>query len=291
MKGMILAGGNGERLSPITRAVSKQLLPVYDKPMVYYPLSTLLSAGIRDILIITTEKEQAAFRRLLGTGEQLGVRFSFAVQKEPRGLAEAFLIGEDFIGGEDVALILGDNLFFGVDFLEDLPKKDSKMDGALIFGYRVKNPQNYGVISIDEQGAPVVIEEKPKNPQSRYAVPGLYFYDKDVTEIARTIQPSKRGELEITDLNNAYLRRGKLKVRLLKESTVWMDAGTPDSLLEAANFIAAFQHRQESHVACVEETAYRMGYIDEAQLRRLAQNCRQTAYGQYLRQLAERKRR
>lgn len=285
MRGIILAGGYGERLYPMTEAISKQLLPIYDKPMIYYPLSTLMSLGIREILIITTRRDQENFQRLLGTGEQWGVCFTYKVQEAPRGLAEAFLIGADFIGREDVALILGDNLFCGIDFQREFPEITGKLDGAVICGYQVREPWDYGVIRLDPGGEPIAIEEKPKNPGSQYAVPGLYFYDHTVVEIAETIRPSSRGELEITDVNDDYLKRKKLKVHLLEEGAVWMDAGMPKSLLEAGNFIAAFQHRRGIQIGCVEEIAYRQGWIDDMQLIRLAERYGRTEYGRYVQNL------
>lgn len=288
MKGIILAGGTGERLYPMTGAVSKQLLPVYDKPMIYYPLSVLLSIGIREILIITTPRDRESFRRLLGDGAQIGADFTYAVQETPKGLAEAFLIGETFIGADDVALILGDNLFYGMDLIREAPEISGKLSGAVILGHKVKEPSKYGVIQVDRQGHPVSIEEKPEMPRSEYAVPGLYFYDHSVVEIAKKIRPSQRGELEITDVNAAYLAGQNLTVRFLRNGAVWMDAGTPESLLEASNFVAAFWHRHGVQIGCIEEIAYRQGWIDEKQLSQLAWKYGKTDYGRYLSRLAER---
>lgn len=286
MKGIILAGGHGERLYPMTRAVSKQSLSVYDKPMIYYPLSTLIEAGIRQILIISTPRDIRGFQELLGTGKQLGMEFTYAVQERPGGLAEAFLIGEDFIGGEDVALILGDNLFHGANLPGLLNGIGESLSGAVIFGYHVNRPQDYGVLEFDRSGRVLSIEEKPKKPKSGYVVPGLYFYDGRIAEIAKTLTPSKRGELEITDINNIYLSRGELRVKLLGDSVAWMDAGTPETLLDASNYVAAFQKRQGKYIACIEEAAYRAGFIGRRELLALARPHRQTAYGRYLYDIA-----
>ena len=280
-KGIILAGGSGTRLYPITQAVSKQILPVYDKPMIYYPLSVLMLAGIRDVLIITTERDVSVFKELLGDGSQLGMRFEYKVQKKPRGLAEAFIIGEDFIGDDDVALVLGDNIFYGQSFSPVLQRVNER-DGATIFGYYVKNPKAYGVVEFDEYNNVLSIEEKPKVPKSNYAVPGLYFYDNSVVQYAKEVESSERGELEITSINNRYLQEGKLKVELLGRGFAWLDTGTPDGLMDAANFVATFQNRQGLQVSCIEEIAYKKGFIDKEQLKKLGSRLRKTPYGQYI---------
>ena len=287
MKGIILAGGSGTRLYPLTKAVSKQLMPVYDKPMIYYPLSTLMLAGIREVLIISTPRDIGAFEELFGDGSQLGMEFSYAVQEHPNGLAEAFIIGADFIGNDRVALVLGDNIFYGSSFSAVLAAAAERTEGATIFGYYVKNPSDYGVVEFDEAGRAVSIEEKPEKPKSRFAVPGLYFYDNDVVEIARNVKPSARGELEITAVNNAYLDRGKLYVEKLGRGFAWLDTGNHDMLLDAADFVAAFQKRQGLYISCIEEIAYKRGFIDRNKLIELAQPLLKTAYGQYLMDIAE----
>lgn len=286
MKGIILAGGSGTRLYPMTYAISKQILPVYDKPMIYYPLSTLMLAGIREILLISTPRDVKVFEELLGDGSQLGICIKYAVQEHPRGLAEAFLIGKEFIGKDKVALVLGDNIFYGGSFSEILRRAVAKEEGALIFGYYVKNPRDYGVVEFAKDGTVISLEEKPEIPKSNYAVPGLYFYDNDVVEIAENVKPSDRGELEITSINNEYLKRGKLKVQLLGRGFAWLDTGTPEALLDAADFVAAFQNRQGLYISCIEEIAYKKGFIDREQLLRLAKPIDKTAYGQYLLEIA-----
>lgn len=282
MKGIILAGGSGTRLYPITKAVSKQLTPVYDKPMIYYPLSILMLAGIREILIITTEGENQSFQKLLGDGSNYGLRIEYAIQKSPKGLAEAFLIGESFIGDDSVALILGDNLFYGQSFTKTLEKATKLLDGAIIFGYFVRNPKAYGVVEFDSDGNAKSIEEKPEIPKSNYAVPGLYFYDNKVVEIAKNIKPSSRGELEITSINQEYLRYGKLKVEVMGRGMAWLDTGTHDALLDASNYVSAVQKRQGLYIACIEEIAYKKKYITREQLVNLAKPMIKTDYGRYL---------
>lgn len=286
MKGIILAGGSGTRLYPLTKAVSKQMMPVYDKPMIYYPLSTLMLAGIRDILIISTPRDFPAFRELFGTGEQLGLRMEYAVQEYPRGLADAFIIGADFIGSDCVALVLGDNIFYGQSFSRVLREVAARESGATIFGYYVRDPREYGVVEFDGNGMAISIEEKPEKPKSNYAVPGLYFYDNDVVEIARNVKPSARGEIEITSINNEYLRRGMLRVETLGRGFAWLDTGNHDALLDAADFVAAFQKRQGLYISCIEEIAYKRGFITKEQLLKLAEPLMKTAYGQYMVEVA-----
>ncbi|MGL4986474.1 MAG: glucose-1-phosphate thymidylyltransferase RfbA [Treponemataceae bacterium] len=282
MKGIILAGGMGTRLYPSTLATSKQILSVYDKPMIYYPLSTLMLAGIREVLIISTPRDLPLFKSLLGTGENLGMSFSYIEQTAPRGLADAFLLGEEFIGKDNVCLVLGDNIFYGYNFSERLKDVSSRKAGATIFGYHVSQPQEFGVVEFDQSNNVISIEEKPKNPKSNYAVIGLYFYDNDVIEIAKSIEPSSRGEIEITAVNNEYLKREKLKVELLGRGMAWLDTGTHKSMLEAANFIETVQTRQGLYVACIEEIAYRQGFISKDQLVELGEKLKQTDYGQYI---------
>lgn len=286
MKGIILAGGSGTRLYPLTKAVSKQIMPVYDKPMIYYPLSILMLAGIREILIISTPRDLPVFRELFGTGEQLGLQMEYAVQEYPRGLADAFIIGADFIGSDSVALILGDNIFYGQSFSKVLREVAARQKGATIFGYYVRDPREYGVVEFDAEGKAISIEEKPENPKSNYAVPGLYFYDNDVVEIAAGVKPSARGEIEITSINNEYLSRGELHVETLGRGFAWLDTGNHDSLLDAADFVAAFQKRQGLYISCIEEIAYKRGFITKEQLLALAEPLMKTEYGQYMVEVA-----
>lgn len=286
MKGIILAGGSGTRLYPLTKAISKQIMPVYDKPMIYYPLSTLMLAGIREILIISTPRDLPVFQDLFGTGEQLGLCLKYAVQEQPRGLADAFIIGADFIGNDSVALVLGDNIFYGQSFSRILREIAAKEKGATIFGYYVRDPKEYGVVEFDESGKALSIEEKPENPKSNYAVPGLYFYDNDVVEIAGNVKPSARGEIEITSINNEYLRRGTLRVETLGRGFAWLDTGNHDSLLDAADFVAAFQKRQGLYISCIEEIAYKRGFITKEQLLKLAEPLMKTDYGKYMVEVA-----
>jgi glucose-1-phosphate thymidylyltransferase len=286
MKGIILAGGSGSRLFPITRGISKQLLPVYDKPMIYYPLSVLMLAGIKEILVISTPQDLPIFKRILKDGTQLGLNFSFKEQPRPEGLAQAFIIGEEFIGSDTVGLILGDNIFYGPSLSRILQNAVKLEQGGIIFGYLVKDPERYGVVDFDSDGNVIGIEEKPKKPKSNYAVPGLYFYDNQVIEIAKSLTPSKRGELEITDVNLMYLRQKKLKVELLGRGYAWLDTGTHEALQQAASYVQAIQERQGLKIACVEELAYRMGYITKDQLANLAQDMKQNDYGQYLLEIA-----
>ena len=281
MKGIILAGGSGSRLHPLTLSVSKQLMPVYDKPMIYYPLSTLLLAGINQILIITTPRDQESFKTLLGDGSQIGCTFEYMIQHEPNGLAQAFVLGEAFIGDDDVALVLGDNIFYGSG-MSSLLQSNNKPDGGVVYAYHVSDPERYGVVEFDENMNAVSIEEKPEIPKSNYAVPGLYFYDNNVVEIAKNIRPSKRGEYEITDVNAEYLRRGKLKVSVMNRGTAWLDTGTFSSLMQAGQYVEVIEERQGLKIGCIEEIAYRMGYIDEEQLLELAKPLKKSGYGIYI---------
>lgn len=287
MKGIILAGGKGSRLYPLTLGVSKQLLPIYDKPMVYYPLSMLMLAGIRDILVITTPEDALQYERLLGDGSKWGLKFSYATQEHPRGLADAFIVGDEFIQDQPVALILGDNIFYGHGMPDTLRKAANLEKGAVVFAYPVHDPERYGVIEFDDKGAALSLEEKPKNPRSHYAVPGIYFYDNRVIEFAKSLKPSNRGEIEITDLNKIYMAQGELRVEVLGRGVAWLDAGMHHSLLQASNFVQALEERQGMMISCPEEIAYRMGYIDLDQLRTLAETFNGNRYGQYLFRLAE----
>lgn len=288
MKGIILAGGSGTRLYPITKAISKQLMPIYDKPMIYYPLSILMMAGIKEILIITTPEDSAQFRRLLGDGSQVGCRFEYAVQEKPNGLAQAFVIGAPFIGNDKVALVLGDNIFYGTGLGRQLQELND-IEGGYVFAYEVSDPERYGVVEFDKENNVLSIEEKPKIPRSNFAVPGLYFYDNEVVVIAKNLQPSPRGEYEITDVNKEYLRRGKLKVAILDRGTAWLDTGTFDSLNDATEFVRVIEKRQGTKIGCIEEVAYRMGYINEAQLSEQAEALAKSGYGVYLKQLLKSK--
>ncbi|MGH4139658.1 glucose-1-phosphate thymidylyltransferase RfbA [Clostridium sp.] len=287
MKGIILAGGSGTRLYPVTKAVSKQILPIYDKPMIYYPLSVLMLAGIKEILIISTPRDIVTFEELLGDGSDIGLKLQYTVQEIPRGLADAFIIGEEFIGSDKVALVLGDNIFYGYGFSERLKRAVDREEGSTIFGYHVSNPTEFGVVEFDDNNNVLSIEEKPLKPKSNYAVPGLYFYDNDVVEIAKSIKPSDRGEIEITAVNNEYLRRGNLKVELFGRGMAWLDTGTHRGLLDAANFVEAIQTRQGLYVACIEEIAFRKGFINKQQLLKLAKPLMKIEYGKYLMRIAD----
>ncbi len=287
MKGIILAGGRGTRLYPMTKVTSKQLLPIYDKPMIYYPLSALLLAGIREVLIISTPEDTPVYEELLGNGEKLGIKIEYKVQPEPKGLAQAFIIGEEFIGDDNVCLILGDNIFYGKDFTKILKNAQENLDGAVIFGYPVKNPKAFGVVEFDANKNVVSIQEKPEKPKSNYAVPGLYFYDNDVVEIAKNVKPSARGELEITAVNNAYLEKGKLRVELMQRGMAWLDTGTPAGMLKASEFVQTVQEMQGFYISCLEEIAWRRGFIDSKQLKKLGEELKMTDYGQYLLMICE----
>ncbi len=287
MKGIILAGGRGTRLYPMTKVTSKQLLPIYDKPMIYYPLSALLLAGIREVLIISTPEDTPVYEELLGDGKKLGIELRYKVQPEPKGLAQAFILGEEFIGDDSVCLILGDNIFYGKDFTKKLTNAQNDLEGAVIFGYPVKNPTAFGVVEFDNNNNVLSIEEKPDNPKSNYAVPGLYFYNNEVVEIAKNVKPSERGEVEITSINNEYLRRGKLKVELMHRGMAWLDTGTPAGMLKASEFVQTVQEMQGFYISCLEEIAWRRGFIDKDQLKLLGEELKMTEYGQYLLSLVE----
>lgn len=285
MKGIILAGGSGTRLYPITMGVSKQLIPLYDKPMIYYPLSVLINAGIKEILIISTPQDLPRFENLLGSGERIGCDFTYKIQEEPRGLADAYIVGDEFIGDDDVAMILGDNIFYGTDFDNKVQEAAKTLDGGFIFGQQVHDPERYGIVAFDKDMNVTSIEEKPKQPKSNYAIPGLYFFDNEVVEIAKNVKPSARGELEITEIHNEYLRRGKLKVQLLDRGTAWLDTGTFASMNQAAQFVQVIEERQGIKIGCIEEAAYRQGFIDDAKLQEIAEPLRKSGYGEYLRTL------
>lgn len=287
MKGIILAGGKGTRLYPMTKAVSKQLLPIYDKPLIYYPLSVLMLAGIKEILIISTPYDTPVYEKLLGTGNEMGISISYAIQDTPRGLADAFIVGEKFIGNDSVCLILGDNVFYGQDFRVILNQAQSQLKGAIVFGYPVKDARSFGVVEFDSENKVVSIEEKPLHPKSNYAVPGLYFYDNRVVAIAKSVKPSERGEIEITAINNVYLEEGNLEVILMKRGMAWLDTGTPEGMLKAAEYVEAVQSRQGYYIACLEEIAWRRGFIDNLQLRNLGESLKMTDYGQYILSLIE----
>lgn len=287
MKGIILAGGKGTRLYPMTKTVSKQLLPIYDKPLIYYPLSTLLLAGIREILIISTPEDTPMYEKLLGTGQQLGINISYKVQETPRGLADAFILGEEFIGSDSVCLVLGDNVFYGQNFTKILTSAIENNEGATIFGYPVSDPRAFGVVEFDKDFNVVSIEEKPENPKSKYAVPGLYFYDNSVIEIAKNVKPSARGEIEITEVNNEYLRRGNLKVKLFNRGMAWLDTGSPAGMLQASQFVQTVQNVQGMYISCIEEIAYRRGFITKEQLQKIGEELKMTDYGKYILEIAK----
>lgn len=289
MKGIILAGGKGTRLYPMTQAISKQLLPIYDKPMIYYPLSVLMMAGIREVLIISTPEDTPIYEKLLGSGSNLGIRIEYKVQDTPRGLADAFILGEQFIGNESVCLILGDNIFYGQDFVRQLKDASKLKEGAIVFGYPVKDPRSFGVVEFDNNRKVVSIEEKPQKPKSNYAVPGLYFYDNNIVEIAKNVKPSERGEIEITSVNNAYLEKGNLNVILLGRGMAWLDTGTPDGMLKAAEYVEAVQSRQGFYIACLEEIAWRNKFISDIQFKQVGESLKMTDYGQYILSLLEEK--